>query len=146
MTRRHAAETYRGTVYPWQLDHVGHMNVQFYTARFDEATWHFLAGFGLGNRYMREAGRGMAAVEQHTHYRRELHAGSLIRITSELLEARPKVLRFIHRMYDAESGEEIADSELTAVHLDMATRRATPFPAEILGRLEAALAKPGPSA
>lgn len=28
----------RGFVYPWQMDHVGHMNVQFYTARFDEAT------------------------------------------------------------------------------------------------------------
>ena len=25
-----ALETYRGVVYPWQLDHIGHMNVQFY--------------------------------------------------------------------------------------------------------------------
>ena len=31
-------ETFRGVVYPWHLDHMGHMNVQFYTARFDEAT------------------------------------------------------------------------------------------------------------
>lgn len=39
--------TYRGFAYPWQVDHVGHMNVQFYTARFDEASWQFLAALGL---------------------------------------------------------------------------------------------------
>ena len=87
------------------------------------------------------AGVGMAAVEQRTRYKRELHAGALIRITSELLEVRPKVVRFIHRMYDAETGEEIADSELTAVHLDTATRRATPFPESLRARLEAAAAR-----
>ncbi len=30
-------ETYRGVVYPWQMDQMDHMNVQFYTARFDQA-------------------------------------------------------------------------------------------------------------
>ena len=30
--------THMGTVYPWQADHMNHMNVQFYTAKFDEAT------------------------------------------------------------------------------------------------------------
>ena len=24
------AETYRGFVYPWEMDHIGHMNVRFY--------------------------------------------------------------------------------------------------------------------
>ena len=37
-----AIETYRGVVYPWQMDHMGHMNVRFYSARFDEATWRLL--------------------------------------------------------------------------------------------------------
>jgi acyl-CoA thioester hydrolase len=132
-------ETYRGAVYPWQLDHVGHMNVQFYTARFDEATWHFFSSLGISSRYLREQHRGMAALEQHTRYKRELHAGALIRITSELLEAKPKVVRFVHRMYDAETGEEIADSELTAVHLDTTVRRSVPFPDELLARLQSSV-------
>ena len=38
-------ETQRGVVYPWVIDHVGHMNVQFYTARFDEASWQFQKAF-----------------------------------------------------------------------------------------------------
>lgn len=37
-------ETYRGTVYPWQCDHMGHMNVMWYAGKFDEATWQLHAG------------------------------------------------------------------------------------------------------
>lgn len=32
--------TYRGTVYPWQCDHVGHMNIMWYVGKFDEANWN----------------------------------------------------------------------------------------------------------
>ena len=39
--------TYRGTVYPWHCDHMGHMNVMWYVGKFDEATWHLLAALGL---------------------------------------------------------------------------------------------------
>jgi acyl-CoA thioester hydrolase len=34
-----ATVTYRGVVYPWHCDHMGHMNVMWYVGRFDEATW-----------------------------------------------------------------------------------------------------------
>jgi acyl-CoA thioester hydrolase len=34
-----AEATYRGTVYPWQCDHVGHMNIMWYVGKFDEANW-----------------------------------------------------------------------------------------------------------
>ena len=132
-----AVETYRGVVYPWQIDQVGHMNVQFYTARFDEATWHFFAAIGITSAYLKLNGRGMAAVDQHTRYRKELHAGALIRITSELLEIKSKTVRFRHRMYDAESGEEVAVTDLVGVHMDTATRRSVPFPQEILDRAPA---------
>lgn len=45
-------ETYRGVVYPNQLDHMGHMNVQWYTSKFDEATWHFFSHLGITNNYI----------------------------------------------------------------------------------------------
>ena len=36
--------TYRGTVYPWQCDHVGHMNIMWYVGKFDEAKrWYWRA-------------------------------------------------------------------------------------------------------
>jgi hypothetical protein len=41
------ALTYRGTVYPWQCDHLGHMNVMWYVGKFDEASWQLLATLGF---------------------------------------------------------------------------------------------------
>jgi acyl-CoA thioester hydrolase len=129
-----AIETYRGVVYPWQMDHMDHMNVQFYTARFDEATWHFFAALGMTTSYFKENRRGMAALEQRTLYKQELHAGTLIRITSELLEMKPRTIRFLHRMYDTESGEEVATSELVGAHIDSGARKAVLFPDDIVAR------------
>ena len=34
---------YKGLVYPWHCDHMGHMNVMWYVGKFDEATWAFFA-------------------------------------------------------------------------------------------------------
>jgi len=31
--------TYRGGVYPWHSDHMGHMNVIGYVGKFDEASY-----------------------------------------------------------------------------------------------------------
>src|SRR3990172_5541205 len=127
-----ALETYRGVVYPWHIDHIGHMNVQFDAARFDEATWQFLAAIGITPAYLKANGRGMAAVEQHPRYKQELHAGALIRVTSELLEIKPKSVRFRHRMYDTQTGVEVAVLDMVGVHLDTTTRRAVPLPPDIL--------------
>jgi hypothetical protein len=35
--------TSRSIVYPWQCDHMGYMNVMWYTGKFDEATWQLVA-------------------------------------------------------------------------------------------------------
>ena len=122
-----AEATYRGTVYPWHCDHVGHMNVMWYVGKFDEATWNLFASIGLTPSYLRESGRGMAAVQQNISYRRELLAGDVIEVRSILLEVRDKVIRFVHEMRNAESGEIAATCELTGVHMDRRARKSVAF-------------------
>ncbi len=56
--------TYRGTVYPWHCDHIGHMNVMWYVGKFDEGTRQFFNAIGLTPSFLRTANRGMAAVDQ----------------------------------------------------------------------------------
>ena len=129
-------ETFRGVVYPWTIDHVGHMNVQFYTARFDEATWHFLARLGLPPRFLRERDRAMVAADQRTQYRREVLAGTLLHVTTELLEVGRKSIRFLHRMYDSETEEEVATTELVGVYFDTVQRTSTPLPDVVRARAE----------
>jgi len=124
-------ETYRGVVYPYQLDHMDHMNVQWYTSKFDEATWHLFAGVGLTSDYFNKGNKGMAALQQTTKYKAELIAGNLIVVKSKILEVRDKTLRFFHSMENAETGVEAATTELVAAHLDRALRKSSPFPDDI---------------
>jgi acyl-CoA thioester hydrolase len=124
--------TYRGVVYPWQCDHMGHMNVMWYTSKFDEATWNLFAFIGITPTYIREQKHGMAAVQQNTAYKKELAAGDLVVVRSRILEVREKVIRFQHELINDEKNEVAATSELTGVHLDLVTRKACPFPPEIL--------------
>jgi acyl-CoA thioester hydrolase len=126
-----AQATYRGTVYPWQCDHVGHMNIMWYVGKFDEANWNFIASLGLTPTYLRQSGRGMAAVQQNISYRRELLAGDIVEIRSSLLEIRDKSIRFVHEMRNAETGEIAACCEITGVHMDRALRKSTPFAPDI---------------
>jgi Thioesterase-like superfamily len=78
--------THRGAVYPWQCDHMGHMNVMWYVGKFDEASWQLLAQLGLTRTRWSKEGTGAVALEERTEYRRELHAGDLITIRSKVLE------------------------------------------------------------
>jgi acyl-CoA thioester hydrolase len=125
-------ETYRGVVYPNQLDHMGHMNVQWYTAKFDEATWHLFSAIGITSAYVREQNRGMAAVEQTTKYKAEVISGDLLAIRSKVLEIKEKIIKFLHVMYNAETMEEVASTELVGVHLDREKRKSCPLPTSVL--------------
>ncbi|MCB1422001.1 MAG: acyl-CoA thioesterase [Nitratireductor sp.] len=121
-------ETYRGVVRPHQLDHMGHMNVQWYTAVFDEATWHLFSLLGLTNSYFKSEMRGMAAVEQHTKYLAEVMAGDLLVCRSRLTGLENKVLKFEHHMFNAETETLAATTSLVGAHLDREIRKACPFP------------------
>jgi acyl-CoA thioester hydrolase len=124
-------ETYRGVVYPNQLDHMGHMNVQWYTSKFDEATWHLFSAIGITSDYIRKNNKGMAALEQTTKYKTEVMAGDLLVVKSEILEVKDKTIRFLHIMHNAENQLEVATTELIAVHLDRKERRACSLPGGI---------------
>ena len=137
--------TYRGTVYPWHCDHVGHMNVMWYVGKFDEATWNFFARLGLTPAYLRESGRGMAAVQQNISYKRELVAGDIVEVRSLLLEMRDKSIRFVHEMRSAETGEIAATCELTGVHLDRKARKSVAFAEAIREAAQKHLAQAEPA-
>ena len=129
--------TDRGTIYRWHCDHVGHMNVMWCVGKFDEATWCVLADLGLTPGLLRAESRGMAAVKQEISYTREFLAGDVVTVRTRLLEVRERVIRFRHEMFDAESSELAATTDLTAVHMDAAARRAVALPEAVCRRGQA---------
>ena len=122
---------YRGTVHAWHCDHIGHMNVMWYVAKLDEASWNLLTQIGITPSYLRKNERGMAAVQQHISYKRELLSGDVVEVHSRLLEMGHKSVRFVHEMRNGETGEVAAICELTAVHLDRRLRKSCSFGSEI---------------
>jgi acyl-CoA thioester hydrolase len=138
------ALTYAGAVYPWQCDHMGHMNVTGYVAKFDEATWAFFLSIGLTPAVLRGDVLGMAALEQRITYKRELMPGDVVEISTRLVELREKTVRFVHTMCNRETGELAAECELIAACLDKAARKARPFPRAIAERARAVQAEVAP--
>ena len=141
-------ETYRGVAYPWEMDHVGHLNVQFYVRRFDEASWHFLARLGLTPAYLRAHGRGVVAREQRVTYTREVGAGALLVARTRLLDVGRSSLRYEHVLYDVGDGEPGAESARMALHVvyfDTGARRSCPLPWAVAERARARLGVADPT-
>jgi len=134
--------TYRGTVYPWHCDHIGHMNNMWFAGKFDEASWNLLLQLGITPTYLRDTDRGMAAVQQNTTFKKELLAGDSVEVRTELIEVRERVVRFVHSMHNAETGELCATCAITGVHVDMHARCAVPFPEAIREAAESYVAAP----
>ena len=80
--------TYRGVVRSEHCDHMGHMNVMWYVGKFDEASWQLFAAMGLSRSRMEKENRGVAGVEQHIEYKRELRAGDVVTVRSAVDEVK----------------------------------------------------------
>jgi acyl-CoA thioester hydrolase len=128
--------TYRGTIYPWHCDFMGHMNVMWYVGKFDEATWHFFANVGMPRPWFVSNGTGMAAVEQHIEYKRELHAGDLISIRSAAVEVKEKSIRFLHEMTNDQTGDLAARTIILGVYFDTTARKSLALPTDIRERVQ----------
>lgn len=132
--------TYRGVVYPWHCDHMGHMNVMWYVGKFDEATWNLFTSLGLPSSRIRSENLGMVAVEQRLEYKRELVAGDTVSVRSTVIEVKEKAVRFRHEMRKEETGEIAATTELVGVCIDAVTRKSRLLPADVREKGRAAAA------
>lgn len=126
--------TYRGIVYPWHCDHMGHMNVMWYAGKFDEACWQLLGMIGLHRSRFAQDVTAMAAVEQHIQYKRELHAGDAVTIQSALLEVKNKSIHMLHKMVHDATGEVAATTVIVGVHIDARIRKAIQIPEDVRQR------------
>jgi acyl-CoA thioester hydrolase len=127
-------ETARGTVHSWQCDHMGHANLRAYGEFFEQALWHVFNRIGITPSVLRGDAIRMAGVQQSIHYKKELLPGDLVLVMSKLVEMRERSLKMVHEMQHVESGEVCATCELTAVCIDVRTRKPRAFPPEVTSR------------
>lgn len=66
----------RNSVQTWDCDQMGHMNVQFYVQRAEDAVAHLALHLGLGPSVAREANARLIPVQHHMRFHRELRPGA----------------------------------------------------------------------
>ena len=112
------------------------MNLAYYMVVFDRATDALWAVLGLGEGYRTQTGGGTFAVEAHILYRAELLVGETVTTTIQILGADTKR---VHLGYEMRRGDDVAAQlELMLLHVDLGTRRVTPFRGVVTSTIAAA--------
>ncbi|MEQ8347965.1 MAG: thioesterase family protein [Sneathiellaceae bacterium] len=99
-----------GSVYPWQCDQWGHLNVQFYALWFAEAATHALLAHGCGPAALAAAGAVPFPRRQRVTYRKEFRLGE-IAVTDAAVLPGPdaRTVTVLSRMREAISGRPSTD-------------------------------------
>jgi acyl-CoA thioesterase FadM len=116
-------------------DYNNHFSDGYYMVAFGHATDAFFRHVGLGHAY-RKTSRDYSTytVEAHVRYLKEARAGDILQIHHYVRDITPKRLCLLHEMRMEEA--LIATVEFTFVHVDVRVPKSTPFPPDILARLE----------
>jgi acyl-CoA thioester hydrolase len=129
---RTGAEIAQGTVLPEWIDANNHMNVAWYVLAFDLGIDGLWDQFGITADYMRQTDGSTFAVECHISYQRELLLGDPYVITGQILAFDEKRIHQFQRLYHAEKNFVAATAEWMNLHVDLKSRRVSPWPASIL--------------
>ena len=123
--------TYRGVIYPWQCDSMGHFSTRHYMAMFDDAGWHFLHEIGFDLKLIAEKKIGWADVSHHIEYLKEVHQGELVLIESKPLRVGNKSIECQLEMKSVKSDEIYARLTAVTVQFDLEKRCAIPVLDEV---------------
>ncbi|MGF7161378.1 acyl-CoA thioester hydrolase [Rhodoligotrophos appendicifer] len=124
-------------VQPQWIDYNGHLNMAYYNVLFDLASDDAFDLFGLGKDYVKERQLSHYSLEVHVTYLRELGNNAPVKITLQLLDFDAKRCHFFQQMYHAEEGFLAATSEQICMHVDVQTKKSTPFPEDVLAKIKA---------
>jgi acyl-CoA thioester hydrolase len=119
--------TFKGAVLAAEYDFASHMNSRMYVSRFDQATWFLLHAIGMTPASMKQQNLRVAIVRQNFQFLEELRGGELVEIKSGFLAVGEKYFRFLHQMYNDESGKMVATCDSVAVQASLESGKSVPL-------------------
>ncbi|MDX3984173.1 MAG: thioesterase family protein [Achromobacter sp.] len=127
------------TVDPAWIDAYGHLNAAHYVGIFDRVGFELLGQVGVGLDYTEATRCGIYTMNVHVAYLREVLAGDPLMLRVRLLESDNKRVLCLMELTQTRDGYLAATMEQLSLHVDLNTRRATPFPPELEQRLARAV-------
>ncbi len=120
---------------PEWLDYNNHMNVAYYSLAFDQAGEAFVETLGMGAAYTHQTQNSWMVLEAHLTYQQEARLHDSLHIETRVLDFSDKLAHLYQVMY--RGTELLSTQEQLTLHVNLETRRAAPFPAEILAQMVA---------
>jgi acyl-CoA thioester hydrolase len=130
---------HRQTIPAEYIDAMGHMNVRWYMALFDNATWRYFDAMGLDNAYFERNHAGGFALKHFVLYWSEVQSGQTVAVYTRTLGRSDKRFHFMHFMINESTGLAAAALESLGTHADLEQRKSSPLPARIARRFDAQL-------
>ncbi len=124
------------TVEEGWIDYNGHLNMAYYNVLFDRSVDDAFEALGMGAHYVGTRRLTVYTAEAHVCYVRELHLGHTVRCDMRILDHDDKRLHIFQEMRH-EDGWLAATSETLILHIDMSGPKVTPFPPDVLEKIEA---------
>ena len=128
------------TVEDQWTDYNGHLNMAYYAVMFDKAAEDLFWGFGLGPDYVQKTNCSFFTLETHTTYVHEIHAGDIIRIENQIIDADHKRVHYVQQMYHNADNFLSCVLEVIISHVDMNATKTAPVPPEIQAKIDTMLA------
>ena len=119
--------TFKGAVLASEYDFASHMNSHMYVSRFDQATWFLLHAIGLTPVSIKQQKLRVAIVRQNYQFLEELRGGELVEVKSGFLAVGEKYFRFLHQMFNDETGHMVATCDSVAVQASLETGKSVPL-------------------
>ena len=123
--------TFKGAVLAAEYDFASHMNSRMYVSRFDQATWFLMHAIGMTPASMKQKNLRVAIVRQNYQFLEELRGGELVEIKSGFLAVGGKYFRFIHQMYNYETGRLVSTCDSVAVQASLESGKSVPLTAAL---------------
>ena len=116
-------------------DYNGHLNMAYYAVMFDRAADEFFTDLGCGADYIKATNCSIFVLETHTSYANELKASEQVRIETRIIGFDQKRMHVVQQMFRADSLYLACVLEVMMSHVDLTTRRTSPFPPEVLAKI-----------
>lgn len=114
-----------------ETDSNEHMNVQFYTTKYDIASAQFMAALGFDFQEQKARQKGFAYVEMNVKYLKEVLEDDPIHILTSVLACGNKVVTIKHEMIHSISKTVVSEAIAKWVVLDKIKRRAEALDEEV---------------
>lgn len=113
------------------IDENGHMNIRYYIDLGGYSTDKVCRDVGIDNSYRNDRRLGVFTAEQHVRYFKEMHLGTPITTHVRMVDLNDKAAHMLSLIVNAETNELACIYETLLVHVNMDTRRAQSFPADV---------------